>query len=135
MESNDKLKEIDIKIRRWYYFDDIIKIEDFDLDNILIDEKSYENILVYNISYKSLIDSKPLYIRFDKIDGFIRVYGGTRYLVLFGSEKYFSIYNRIRYLINVKSEITYTIFHNYATVKVDLYDFLPLEKRITFLKL
>ena len=135
MESNDKLKEIDIKIRRWYYFDDIIKIEDFDLDNILIDEKSYENILVYNISYKSLIDSKPLCIRFNKIDGFIRVYGGTRYLVLFGSEKYFSIYNRIRYLINVKSEITYIIFHNYATVKVDLYDFLPLEKRITFLKL
>ena len=27
-----------------YYFDDIIKIEDFDLDNIIIDEKSYENI-------------------------------------------------------------------------------------------
>ena len=36
-----------------YYFDDIIKIEDFDPDNILIDEKSYENILVYIISYKS----------------------------------------------------------------------------------
>ena len=27
-----------------YYFDDIIKIEDFDLDNITIDEKSYESI-------------------------------------------------------------------------------------------
>ena len=27
-----------------YYLDDIIKIEDFDLDNIIIDEKSYENI-------------------------------------------------------------------------------------------
>ena len=27
-----------------------IKIEDLDLDNILIDEKSYKNILVYNIS-------------------------------------------------------------------------------------
>ena len=44
-----------------YYFDDIIKIEDFDLDDILIDENSYENIFVYNISYKSLIDSKPLH--------------------------------------------------------------------------
>ena len=73
MESNDKLKEIDIKNRTCYYFDDISKVKDFDLDNILIDKKSYENILVYNISYKSLIDSTPLRIRFDKIDGFIRV--------------------------------------------------------------
>ena len=39
MESNDKLKEIDIKNRKWYYFDDIIKIEHFDFDNILIGER------------------------------------------------------------------------------------------------
>ena len=58
--------------------DDIIEIEDFDPDNILIDENSYENILVYNNLRKSLIDCKPLRIRFDKIDGFIRVYDGTR---------------------------------------------------------
>ena len=25
-----------------YYFDDITKFEDFDIDNILIDEKSYD---------------------------------------------------------------------------------------------
>ena len=61
MESNNKFKKIDIKNHTCYYFDDIIKIEDLDLDNILVDEKSYENILVYNISYKSLIDSKPTY--------------------------------------------------------------------------
>ena len=53
-------------------------MEDFDIS---VDKKSYENILVYKISYKSLIDSKPLRIRFDKIDGFIRVYVGTWYLV------------------------------------------------------
>ena len=57
-----------------------IKIER--LYNILIDEKSYENISVYNIH------TKPLRIRFDETDGFIRVYDGTRYLVLFGNEKY-----------------------------------------------
>ena len=39
---------------------------------------------------------------FDKIDKFIKVYDGTRYLVLFGSEKYDSIFNRIRYLISGK---------------------------------
>ena len=64
------------------------------------------NILVYNISYKSLIDSKPLYIRLGKIDRFIRVHNKTRCSVLFGSEKYGYIYNRIRYLIRTKSGIT-----------------------------
>ena len=28
-----------------------IKLEDFDLDKNLIDEKSHENILIYDISY------------------------------------------------------------------------------------
>ena len=109
MVSNDKLKEIELNNRTYYYFHDIIKIEDFDLDNILIDEKSYKNILVCNISYKSLIDYKSLLIRFDEIDEFIRVYDGARYLLLFKNEKYDSIYDRIRYLIIVKSGITYII--------------------------
>ena len=42
MNSNDQLKEIDFRNRTCYYFDDIVKIEYFDFDNILIDEKSYE---------------------------------------------------------------------------------------------
>ena len=46
MESNDKLKEINIKNRTCNYFDDIIKFEDFDLDNILKKERSCENILL-----------------------------------------------------------------------------------------
>ena len=101
MDSNDKLKEINIKNDMCYYFDDIIKIADFNLSKILLNERSLENILVYNILYKTLIDAKPLLIRSDKIDGFIRVYDGTGYLVLtlFGSEKYDSVLNRIRYLI------------------------------------
>ena len=83
--------------------DDIIKIEDFDFDNILTDVKTYENILVYNISYKTFIGTKPLRIRFDKADGFIRVYHGTRYLLLFGPDKYDTIYNRITYLLSQKN--------------------------------
>ena len=87
MDSNYELKEIHIKNRTCYYFHNIIKIEDFTLDNILIDRKSCKNILVYNISYKILIDATPLRIRFDKADRFIRVYDGARYLASFGSEK------------------------------------------------
>ena len=127
MESNDKLKEIDIKNSTCYYFNYMIKIEDFGLANILIDEKAYKNILVYNISNKSLIDRFIWWI-----DGFIRSYDRTKYLVLFGNEKYDSTYDRIRYLISVTSGIKYIISHNYATIKVDSYDSLPLEKTRTF---
>ena len=68
-----------------------------------------------------MIDAKPLRIKFDKTDGFIRTYDGTRYLLLFRSEKYDFIYSRIRYLIGVKNGITYAISHNYAKIKVDSY--------------
>ena len=44
MDSNDELKEFDIKNGTCYYFYDIIKIKDFNLDNVLKDEKSYEYI-------------------------------------------------------------------------------------------
>ena len=82
MENNDELKEIDIKNRTCYYFDDIMKVGKFDFDNILLDKKSYknsyENILIYDISYKTLMGAKPLRIRLDKIDLFIKIYDGTR---------------------------------------------------------
>ena len=70
--------------------------------------------LIYDISYKTLIGPKPLRSRFDKIDGFIIIYDGTRYLVLFRSEKYDAIYNRIRYLISLKSDIIYIFCHYFC---------------------
>ena len=45
MESNAKFKKLLLKFAR-YYFDDIIKIEDFDLENYLTYKNTYENILL-----------------------------------------------------------------------------------------
>ena len=104
LKSNDKLKKFNTKNHTCYYSYDIIKFEDFDIDNILIDENPYEDILVYSISLKTLMGAKHLRIRFNKIDGFFRVYGKTRYLILLGDEKYDLTYNRIRYHIRVKIE-------------------------------
>ena len=39
-------QENDLKNRTCFYFDDIIKAENLNFDNILVDEKSYKNILV-----------------------------------------------------------------------------------------
>ena len=79
-----------------------------------------------------MIGTKPLRIRFNKISGFIKIYDGTRYLTLFVSETYDAIYNRIRYFISLKSSVTYICSHCYAKIKVDSYDCLPIEKRLTF---
>ena len=87
--------------------------------------------MVYNISYKTLIGAKPLRIRFNNVEGFIRVYDETTYLVLFGPEKYDVIYNRIRYLLSQKSGITYVISYHYARIKMDLYVSLSLGKTLT----
>ena len=51
MESKDELKEIDIKNRTCYYFDDVIKVIDIYPSNInvLLDEnllKNHETILI-----------------------------------------------------------------------------------------
>ena len=68
-----------------------------------------ENILINDSSYKPLIDPNRLRFKFDKIDGFNRIYDETRYLTLFSSEKFEAIYNRIRYLIILKSGIRYIL--------------------------
>ena len=52
--NNTGLQEINIKNHTCYYFDDIININNFNLDYILINEKSNESILVYDIACKVL---------------------------------------------------------------------------------
>ena len=88
MESNDELQEIDVKNCTGYYFNGIMRIGNIHFDNISLNEKlcenSHENILIYGISYKAFMGKKPLRIWFDKIDVFIKIYYGTRYLVLLG---------------------------------------------------
>ena len=61
----------------------------------------------------------------------IDVFNWTRYLALFGSKQFDFIYNKIRYLIGLKIGITYVIFHIHAKIKIDSYDYLPLEKTMT----
>ena len=86
MENKEFLKNY-IKHRACYYFGDIIKIEDFDF-KILLDENLSENILIHDVSYKIFYWSKILtYCGQQRIS--IKDYSGTKYLVLFGFEKYF----------------------------------------------
>ena len=65
----------------------------------LKEHNAWKNILVDDISNKTLICAKPLRVGFNKVDRLIRVYDRTKYLVLFGPERYGSIYDRIRYIL------------------------------------
>ena len=81
--------------------------------------------MIYDISCKTLVEPKPFLIRLDEIDGFIIIYEWTRYLTSFDCKKYDAIYDRIRYPIRVKNDITCVFSHVdfFAKIKVNSYDF------------
>ena len=60
---------------------------------------------------------KALRTRFDKIDGFIKIYGGIRYLALLEHNE---IYNKIKYLISEKGGIADNIDRNFVKIRIDL---------------
>ena len=87
---SNKAKDIDTKIRTYYFFDDIINIKNFDPSNIKIDEKSCKDILIYYIGYMTIRNSKyvkinganPLYLIFGNDNGYLEEINGNIYLTL-----------------------------------------------------
>ena len=73
------------------------------------------------IKNQTFMGSKPFHIRFDEIDGFIKLYDGIR------SVWYNDICNRITYLIIEKG-----INYNVSRIRIDSYSFLPIERTLTF---
>ena len=45
------IKQVNIKNRTYYVFNDMISIKDFDLSLLKVDKKSYKNIGIFNIGY------------------------------------------------------------------------------------
>ena len=87
---NSKVKDINIKNRAYYFFNDIINIENFDPNNIKTDKKSYKNFLIYYTGYVIIKDSKylkiysvnPLYLIFGKLKGYFEETNGNKHLML-----------------------------------------------------
>ena len=132
--KNNELKEIDIKNRFCYYFDDIINGTKINFINILLEKKLYENILVYNISYKAPTCSKPLPIRFNKKDGFIIVlHGKTKHLMLFDYGLLNKICDKIKYVFSKNIGVTNSISHNFGKFGIDLFNALPIKNYWIFI--
>ena len=73
-----------------------------------------------------------MHIRFFKIDEYIRVCGGEfRYSLLFDHGLFDKICDKIKYLISKKIGITDSINHNFRKIRIDLYNFIPIEKLLT----
>ena len=90
------IKQITIKNRTYYFFSDMINIEDFDSGLLKIDKKSFKNIDIYyigNITIKKIDDcdnihsANPLYLIIGKVDGFIEEKNGSKYLVFDFTDK------------------------------------------------
>ena len=72
------------------YYDDIINIRKFYVNNIDLDEKSYRHILIYYNGHVAIKDSKyvkiysvnPLYLIFNKENKYFKEINGNKYLML-----------------------------------------------------
>ena len=89
------IKEINIKNRTYYFFDDMINIKDFDPNLLKIDKKSYKNIDIYYIGYITMKDSdyvkiknvNPFYLIISEVDGHFEEKNGNKYLILDFTDK------------------------------------------------
>ena len=84
------VKQINIKNRTYYFYNDIIYLENFDARLLKIDKRSYKNIGIYNIGYttKKKIDGyininsvNPLHLGITRVNGYIEEQGMNKYLV------------------------------------------------------
>ena len=87
---SNKVKDIDIRNRTYYFFNDIINMKNFDPNSIKVDEKSYRNILIYYIGYVTIKDlnyvkinsANPSYLIFSKVNGYFEEVSKSKYLTL-----------------------------------------------------
>ena len=84
------VKQINIKNRTYYFYNDIINLENFKSNLLKIDKKSYKDIGIYNIGYitiKKIDDCEninsvnPLYLNITHASGYIEEINGNKYLI------------------------------------------------------
>ena len=75
-----EVKQIEIKNRTYYFYNDIINLENFDSNLLKIDKKHYKGINIYYIGYitikkiddcENIYSVNPLYLRIDHANGYV----------------------------------------------------------------
>ena len=135
------MKQINIKNRTYYFFDDMINIKDFDSSQLTIDKKSYKNNGIYYIGhitiksisdYENNISVNPLYLIIGEVDGYIEENNGNKYLTCASTDKnkqkYTKVWDEIKFhiqTINVGKSGEYE--KDYIKIKLNSDDDLPLN--------
>ena len=107
-----KTRQINIKNRTYYFYNDQINLKDFDASLLKVDKKNYKEIDVYYIGYvtfkeiancNNINSVNPLYLMIDKMIGHFEENSENKYLVLDDidenkevSQKYKEIWNGIK---------------------------------------
>ena len=85
-----EVKQISIKNRTYYFYNDIINLKYFEPNLLKIDKKSYKNIGIYKIGYitiekiddyESIYSVNPLYLQVNLANGYIEEKNGNKYLI------------------------------------------------------
>ena len=142
------IKQINIKNRTYYFYKDIIDLENFKSNLLKIDKKSYKNSGIYNIVYitikkigdcKNIFSVNPLYLRVDHASGYIEEKGVNKYLVFDSADKskellkiYSDIFNEIRDKIKEINSDERNYEKVYMRIKFNSDDDLPLKKPLKF---
>ena len=108
----DTTKQITIKNRTYYFYNDIIDLENFDAGLLKIDKKSYKYINIYNIGYvtkkkngncMNIKSVNPLYLGITHANGYIEEKDSNKYLVFDSTDEnkellknYNDVFNGIR---------------------------------------
>ena len=91
------LQCVNIRNRKYYFFNDMINLSDFDSSLVKIDKKSYKDINVYFIGYITInkIDDyenihsvNPLYLIIHSAAGHFKEKNDEKYLILDLADKY-----------------------------------------------
>ena len=85
-----EVKQIEIKNRTYYFYNDIINLENFDSNLLKIDKKHYKGINIYYIGYitikkiddcENIYSVNPLYLLVNHASGYIEEKNGNKYLI------------------------------------------------------
>ena len=106
-----EVKEINIKKRTYFYFDDITDIRNFHSDLLKVDKKSYEDIDIYYIGYntikkfsncdcdcgyENICSVNLLYLIIHSATGYFIEKNGEKYLIIDTTEKHDKVFSGIR---------------------------------------
>ena len=142
----DTIKQINIKNQTYYFYNDIIDLEDFNARLLKIDKKLYKDTNIYNIGYvtkkkfgncMNINSVNPLYLGITSVNGYIEEKGMDKYLVFDSTDenkellkKY--VFNGIRDKIKEINSNECDYEKDYMKIKFNSDDDLPLNKPLKF---